>query len=83
MKKVTLYSTSYCGYCKAAKSLLEDQEVLFTELDVTEDFEKRQWLLQVTGQRTVPQIFIDETPIGGYSELSLLVKNKQFKKMLE
>jgi glutaredoxin 3 len=74
MKKVTLYTTDYCGYCRAAKHLLEQQIVPFTEIDVTNDSEKRQWLVNTTGQRTVPQIFLGDEPIGGYTELAELVK---------
>lgn len=83
MKKVSIYTTTYCGYCRQAKHLLEAQEVPFTEIDVSQDDAKRQWLAQVTGQRTVPQIFIGEQPIGGYTELSDLVKTHQLKPMLQ
>ena len=83
MKKVTIYTTTYCGYCRLAKHLLENEEVSFTEIDVTNDDAKRQWLVQTTGHRTVPQIFVDEQPIGGYTDLHELVKKNQFKTMLE
>lgn len=74
VKQIIIYTTTYCGYCTAAKHLLENHELPFTEIDVTNDDEKRKWLLQVTGYRTVPQIFIDGKSIGGYSELSELLK---------
>jgi glutaredoxin 3 len=80
MKKIVVYSTTYCGYCRSAKHLLEELELPYTEIDVTNDDQKRQWLYDVTGHRTVPQIFIDERPIGGYTELHELVKSGYFKK---
>ena len=83
MKKVTIYTTTYCGYCRAAKQLLENEEVPFTEIDVTDDIEKRKWLEQITGHRTVPQIFIDDQSIGGYTDLSELIKKHSLMTMLE
>jgi GrxC family glutaredoxin len=82
VKKITIYTTTYCGYCRLAKHLLEHQEVHYTEIDVTDDDAKRQWLVEVTGHRTVPQIFSDEQPIGGYTDLSELIKNNQFRPMI-
>lgn len=52
------------------------------EVDVTYDDAKRAWLLQTTGHRTVPQIFIDDQPVGGYTDLFELVKNNLFQKMI-
>lgn len=72
MKDVQVYSTDWCGYCTAAKKLLDERNITYVEINVQGDDEKRLWLMQTTGQRTVPQIFIGDTPIGGYSELSAL-----------
>ncbi|MDO8518881.1 MAG: glutaredoxin 3 [Deltaproteobacteria bacterium] len=72
MKKVTLYTTHYCGYCRRAKSFLKDKGIPFTEIDVEQDDAKRNWLKKTTGQSTVPQIFIGEESIGGYEELAEL-----------
>lgn len=69
---VRIYITASCGYCYAAKSLLQKRGVAFEEIDVTGDASKRQWLVEQTGQRTVPQIFVGEVPVGGYRELSAL-----------
>lgn len=73
MKAVRIYTTPWCGYCHRAKSILVEHEVPFEEIDVDGDAEKRAWLRQVTGQRTVPQIFIDEEPIGGCTDLMAIV----------
>lgn len=82
MRKVKVYSTSYCGYCQRAKLLLERNKIPFEEIDVESDDEKRQWLVQVTGQKTVPQIFFDDEPIGGYSDLQALENSGQLMKKL-
>jgi glutaredoxin 3 len=69
---VRIYTTSYCGYCTAAKSLLRERGVEFQEIDCSSDASVRQWLIEQTGQRTVPQIFLGDVPVGGFSELSAL-----------
>lgn len=74
MKPVRVYTTDTCPYCTAAKRLLRDKGVAFEELDVTDQPEKRAWLVQATGQRTVPQIFFGDDPVGGFSDLDALVK---------
>lgn len=82
MKKVTVYTTSYCAYCERAKRLLREENIPFKEVDVEGDDEKRNWLTSVTGQRTVPQIFFGETPIGGFAELySLKRAGKLFEQL--
>ena len=67
--RIVVYTTRICGYCVAAKRLLERESLPYEEVDVSMDREKRAWLVQATGRRTVPQIFINEVPIGGYTEL--------------
>ena len=69
-KEVQIYTTTYCGYCQAAKALLKQRSVEFQEIDCTNDPATRKWLIEQTGQRTVPQIFIGGVPVGGFSELS-------------
>jgi len=82
MKKVILYSTDWCPYCNAAKSLLSNKGVEYREINVEGDTEKRAWLVKVTGQRTVPQIFIAGEPIGGYRELNQLDRGGELDKLL-
>ncbi|MCX8071846.1 MAG: glutaredoxin 3 [Candidatus Binatia bacterium] len=72
MRRVVIYTTTYCPYCVAAKRLLEERSIAYEEIDVTGNDELRLWLVERTGRRTVPQIFIDDEPIGGYDELSAL-----------
>ncbi|HET8933199.1 MAG TPA: glutaredoxin 3 [Polyangiales bacterium] len=71
-ERVQVYTTNYCGYCVRAKQLLTRLKIAFEEIDVSEDSDKRDWLVSTTRQRTVPQIFIDGRPIGGYVELAAL-----------
>mgnify|MGYP003440288569 FL=1 len=64
-----MYSTTWCGYCIRAKALLERRGLEYEEIVMDDDPAFRQKLLELTGRWTVPQIFIDEVPIGGYTEL--------------
>ena len=77
MKKVTIFTTPWCGYCHRAKGLLKKLKIPFEDIDVSGDTEKRQWLVQTTGQRTVPQIFIGDDSIGGCDELHALHRSGQ------
>lgn len=83
MKKVTVYTTHYCGYCRRAKALLAKLNIPFEEVDVEDDDERRAWLVEATGQRTVPQVFFGEESIGGYSELSALDARGELMRKLE
>jgi glutaredoxin 3 len=72
MKPVRVYTTDYCSFCVLAKQLLTQRGVLFEEIRVDGDDAARAWLVEETGQRTVPQIFIGEVSIGGFRELNAL-----------
>lgn len=74
MRDVTIYTTDTCPYCVRAKQVLQQHDVPFVELDVTNNPDKRAWLVTQTGQRTVPQIFFGDESIGGCSDLEALVK---------
>ena len=83
MQPVKIYTTSLCGFCHAAKRLLDARGIAFEEVDVAGDQKTRQWLVEATGQRTVPQVFIGEESIGGYTELSALDSSGELAKKLE
>jgi glutaredoxin 3 len=72
MKSVSVYTTTYCGFCVAAKNLLKTKGIPFEEIDVTNDPAARQDIAQRSGKRTVPQIFIGDESIGGFVELKAL-----------
>jgi glutaredoxin 3 len=73
--EVIIYTTRVCPYCVAAKRLLEQRGIAYQEIDVTADDAKRAWLVETTGRRTVPQIFIAGQPVGGFDELAALDKS--------
>jgi glutaredoxin 3 len=70
--RVTVYTTSYCPYCVRAKALLKRKGIAFEEVAVDGDDAKRLWLVEQTGQRTVPQVFAGERSLGGFSDLDAL-----------
>ena len=75
MPKVVLYTTRWCGYCVRAKALLEERGIPYDEIAVDDDPGFRRMLFDLTGGWTVPQITIDDEPIGGYTELWRLDKS--------
>ena len=70
--KVTIYSGHRCAYCNAAKRLLDNKGVEYTEINVDEDPFQREQMLARTKRQTVPQIFIDDLHIGGFDDLAEL-----------
>ena len=63
-----MYTTRWCGYCVRAKALLDSRGLEYEEIDLGEDLDRAR-LNELTGGWTVPQILIDDRPIGGYTEL--------------
>lgn len=73
MQPVEIYTSPLCGYCHAAKRLLTQKGVSFSEIDVLADPGRRAEMTQrARGGRTVPQIFIGQTHIGGCDDLFAL-----------
>ena len=73
MTRILLYTTPFCGYCRAAKQLLCGKGHAFEDIDVAFDQEKRAEMIgRAGGQRTVPQIFIHGRHVGGHYELAAL-----------
>ena len=66
---VIVYSISWCQPCKFAKRLLDLKGLEYRDIDIEEKGWSREDLFEITGGRTVPQIVIDEKPIGGYDDL--------------
>ena len=65
-----------------AKALFARKGVQYQEIDVSNDDQKRHWLVQTTGQRTVPQIFIDDKPVGGFDDIAALDRKGELDPML-
>lgn len=75
---IVIYSKDWCGFCRAAKQVLEDLGLAYEEIDVTHDQARLQEMLErAEGRRTVPQIFINGKGIGGYTELVQLIRQAQ------
>lgn len=73
MKPVEIYTSPLCGFCHAAKRLLSQKGVTFSEIDVLENPERKSEMIQrANGGRTVPQIFVGETHVGGCDDLYAL-----------
>lgn len=73
MQPVEIYTTPYCGYCHAAKRLLETKGVSYSEIDVSGSPERRREMMdRAPGRHTVPQIFIGKTHVGGCDDLFAL-----------
>ncbi len=72
MARIELYTTPSCPYCLRAKRLLQERGVAYEEFDVANDADLRASVVERSGRRTVPQIFIDGRSIGGYDELAEL-----------
>ena len=83
MASVEIYTTPYCPYCHAAKDLLSEKGVSFTEIDVSDSPGERQRIEQASGQSTVPQIFINGESIGGHDELAALERQGRLDSVLE
>lgn len=74
-ERVIVYSQPFCGYCSAAKRLLDAKGAPYTEIDVMMEAGKRDEMIERSGgRRTVPQIFIDGRHIGGFDDLNALDK---------
>lgn len=72
MKPVTVYSTHVCPYCVRAKALLDRKHVPYTDIMVDQDPAKLAEMMQKSGRRTVPQIFVGEQHVGGCDDLYAL-----------
>ncbi len=81
--EVKIYTTPYCGYCHAAKRLLDNKGINYDETNVMGDRAKRSWLVQVTGRTTVPQIFIDGVAVGGFDDINALDRQGKLDGMLK
>ena len=78
MSEIVIYTKDWCGYCHAAKGLLKQLNLPYTEIDVTRDHAQYDEMLKrSSGRTTVPQIFIDGNGIGGYTDLSRLVRENK------
>ena len=79
---IKIYTSNWCGYCTAAKNLLNDLNLKFEEINIEEKNMSREDLKNLSGGYTVPQICIDDQFIGGYQELQSLYQNNKLMKLI-
>jgi len=72
MSNIIIYTSNACGYCNMAKQLLESKNAKYSEVRIDLDENQRAAMMERSGRRTVPQIFIDDLHIGGFDELKEL-----------
>lgn len=82
MKKVEIYTTQWCPYCHAAKSLLDEKGVNYEEVDADDPEVRMAMVQRANGRRTVPQIFVGETHVGGYDDMAALDRRGQLDPLL-
>lgn len=82
MNPVTIYTTSYCPYCTRAKELLTRKGVEYNEINAEDEAVREAMVSKAGGRRTVPQIFIGDTHVGGYDDLYALDKAGKLEPML-
>ncbi|NKB29252.1 MAG: glutaredoxin 3 [Rhodobacteraceae bacterium] len=83
MAMIEIYTTPFCGYCHAAKRLLQAKGQSFAETDVSAAPDKRAEMMQrASGRRTVPQIFIDGRHVGGFDDINALDRSGKLDPLL-
>ena len=82
MATVIMYSTAFCPYCVKARALLDSKNISYQDIRVDEEPSKRDEMISKSGRRTVPQIFINNHPIGGYDDLYALNSNHELDNLL-
>jgi glutaredoxin 3 len=80
---IKIYTKNYCPFCAKAKVLLDSLGVKYDEDDVTDSPEKIQELSKLSGMMTVPQIFVGEKCLGGYSDIEKLHQEGKLEELLK
>jgi len=83
MKKITIYTTSVCPYCIRAKALFDRKGYAYEEVNVEDEKIRENMTKKAGGRRSVPQIFIGDTHIGGCDDLYELDKEGKLDKMMQ
>jgi len=82
MHQFTIYSSDYCGYCRMAKQLLARRGVVPQEFKVDDSPALRAEMIERSGRRSLPQIFVGDRHIGGFDDLAELDRNGQLESLL-
>jgi len=80
--KVIIYSGRFCGYCTAAERLFQSKKTEYELIKVDEDPTKFDHMMEITGRRTIPQIFIDDYHVGGFDDLNALNQSGKLDQLL-
>ena len=80
--RIRIYGSEYCGYCVAAKMLLDRKGLTYEDIPVDTDSDLRKIMEREGGGRTLPQVFIDDVPIGGFDELNAMNMSGELDRML-
>lgn len=84
MQPVTMYATAVCPFCVMAERLLRSRGVSdLNKIRVDADAAQRQTMMNITGRRTVPQIFIGDFHVGGYDDLARLDRSGELTNLLQ
>jgi glutaredoxin 3 len=83
MNDVIIYSSENCPYCVRAKQLFDQKQIPYTEIRVDLDPAQRDLMMERSGRRTVPQIFINEHHVGGCDDLMALVSAGKLDDLLQ
>ncbi|MAZ66464.1 MAG: glutaredoxin 3 [Kangiellaceae bacterium] len=82
MAEIVIYTTRYCPFCIMARRLLDTKQLKYQEITVDGNPELRKEMERLSGGYTVPQVFINDKPIGGYDRLSALEHQGELDKMV-
>jgi glutaredoxin 3 len=80
--KIEVYGTEFCSYCTAARMLLKKKGVAWSDILVSRDPDVRREMERRSGRWSVPQIFIDDRPLGGFDELYALEQSGDLDRLL-
>ena len=80
--KIIIYSGRFCGYCTAAERLFQSKNAEYELIKVDEDPAQFEHMMEITGRRTIPQIFIDDFHVGGFDDLSALNQSGKLDELL-
>ena len=81
-KTVVIYTRDWCSFCWRAKRLLKQKGYAFRKINLTGDPEGRAWLARITGRNTVPQVFIEDRPIGGFNDVKALDRSGELDRLV-
>lgn len=81
--EVKMYSTRFCPYCMRARSLLDSKGVVYEDIGIDANPQMRQQMMKLSGQHTVPQIWIGNRHIGGFDDMYLLERQGDLDELLK